>query len=303
MQRSMGTLSMEQKEFCYSLGPGQIVVKNSFRYPSPVFGLVPNIPPARFVSDSEVCEHNKILLSALPPIDPAYSSQESQKSDSSSICEPTRSPEKIINDNLKQLLMAVHLHQYKKTLTEIIKEAGLSAGTGSRIAKQCEKNGLIKSIQVSFKRGRPKYPILQKEAYEILGMQEKKPYGKGAGPLHILCQHLIADRLKKFKPVIELNRKDKFMDVAIETSERLLAIEVAMTAKNEKENIEKDLTQARADYVIVACKDAKTLEKVNGIISRMPPKFKTKSQAVTISDLLKQGSEDLIDSLTKGARL
>ncbi|MBI9093127.1 MAG: hypothetical protein JEZ12_28280, partial [Desulfobacterium sp.] len=172
MHKSLGNLSPEQKEFCYSLGPGQIIVKNSFRFPSPVFGQIPELPVARIVSDQEVLAHNENLLSRLPGVVPEYKPQERQETEDSAATAKEASA-KVINDNVKQFLMAVHLHQYKKTSTEISKEAGFSAGTGSRIAKMCEKEGLIKMISISFGRGNPKYPILLPEAYKLLGVKER----------------------------------------------------------------------------------------------------------------------------------
>ena len=285
MHKSLGNLTPEQKEFCYGLGPGQIIVKNSFRFPAPVFGQVPELPEAKVVSDQEVQAHNETLLSRLPDIVPEYRPEEKAEPKAE---EPktTEAPKQEIHDNIKQFLMAVHLHQYRKTLTEISKESGLSTGTGSRIAKTCEKDGLIKIVALPFGRGKPKYPVLLQEAYEVLGLKENTFYGKGAGPEHILYQHLIAEKFSEFNPAIERNRKDKFIDVALEIDDRLIAIEVAMTPANEQANLEKDIDLAKADFVIVACKDAKVLEKVRAIIQKLPETYSKKSTAILIQEML-----------------
>ncbi|MBI9077684.1 MAG: hypothetical protein JEZ02_19945 [Desulfatibacillum sp.] len=90
----------------------------------------------------------------------------------------------------------------------------------------------------------------------------------------------------EYKPVIELNRKGKFVDVAIENNDRLIAIEVAMTPTHERVNIEKDIDLAQADYVIVACKDAKVLDKVEAVIQNLPEPYSKKSRAILISEVL-----------------
>ena len=141
------------------------------------------------------------------------------------------------HENCKRFLMALYNCQYLKTLTEVCKIAGFSACTGSRIAKECVKKNFIKIIQVPFGRGRPKYPVILPEGYKLLGVQENIFNGKGASYEHTLYQHLIKEHFSEYKPIIELNRNGKFIDVAVETNEFLFALEVAMTAIHEKENI------------------------------------------------------------------
>jgi len=284
MHKSIGNLSDEQKEFCYGLDKGQIIIKNSLRFPEPVFGIVPEIPEAREVTDSEAIQNNELILSSFPDVIPRYVPEEKTEPETVSI-----------SDNIKEFLMVVNLNQYKKTLTEIYKLGNFSAGTGSRVAKDCEKKNLIKIIQVTFGRGRPRYPVLLPEAYKLLNIKEKKFYGKGAGFEHILTQHLIAEHFSDYKPEIELNRNNKFIDIAINTNELLIAIEVAMASVHEKENIEKDFAKAKADFVIVACKDKKVLKAVQEIIAKIPAKNKT--IALLVSELLNKKSDEVIDGL------
>jgi hypothetical protein len=208
-----------------------------------------------------------------------------------------------VSDDAKTWLMTASRWQYKKTVTEIQKLAGFPAGTGSRIAKECEKRNLVKLLQVTFGRGRPKYPVLLPEAYKILGIQEKKFYGKGAGYEHVLFQHLTAQNFEEFNPVIELNRGGKFVDVAIEANEKLIAIEVAMTAVHEKDNIQKDFSKANADFVIVACKDAKVLVQVQNTIADMPGHIRDKTRICLLAELLKKRPDEFIDSLAENNKL
>jgi very-short-patch-repair endonuclease len=193
--------------------------------------------------------------------------------------------------------MAVYFNQYQKTKIEVSDLAGFSRGSGSRIADKCEKMALVKNIGIGFRKGSPQYPILMPEAYEILGVKERKFYGKGAGHEHILCQHLIAGHLAGYKPTIELNRNDKFIDVAIEIDDILIAIEVAVTSVHERENIEKDIYRAKADFVIIACKNEKVLNEIKDILSNIDDDLKTKAKTCLVSEILNQEPEEFIQSL------
>ena len=219
---------------------------------------------------------------------------------------PAREQEKpdkdAVNDLQKQFLMAVHNSQYKMTLTETCKSAGLPAGTGSRIANGCVKENLVKIIQPPFGRGRPKYPVLLPDGYKALGVQEKKYFGKGAGHEHILYQHLIAELFSDYKPVIELFRNGKHIDVALETNEFLLAMEVAMSSVHEQENIEKDITLAKANVVIVACINDKILKDVQNIVSQLPENIKNITEACLISLLLKKNPDEIVNRHLKNRR-
>lgn len=206
---------------------------------------------------------------------------------------------KKIDDNAKDFLMAVNLYQFKKSLTEITKLANFAAGTGSRIAKSCEKKNMIKVIQLKNLRGRPKYPILTKKAYQILNIKEKKFYGKGAGSEHVLYQNLIKEHFKNYKPIIEFNKNEKFVDVAIKTDKFLLCIEVAMTSIHEKENIEKDFSIAGADFVVIACKDKKTLNQVKMINNKFPESTRIKTRVYLLSEILTCNPDEFIKELTE----
>ncbi len=297
MQHSMGIKDPAQKAYCYNIPPREAVIKFSARYQKPFTGKIPDFCIGdEVIKDELVILNNQRLLlnfKIQPRFNPTCATHEEQGNKPS---EPGLTlPEKEIDTKAHDLLMAINLHQYKTTLTEIYKLANLTAGTGSRIAKSLEKKNLIIIIKVSFGRGRPRYPVLLPEAYSVLGIKEKKFFGKGASYEHVLYQHLIAKHFVKFEPVIELNRDGKFIDVGIMANEKLFAIEVAMTASNEKVNIEKDFGLAKAHYVIVACRNEKVRDKVERIILAMPKIIQDKTEACLISELLNRKAEELVD--------
>ena len=191
-----------------------------------------------------------------------------------------------LNVDERRFLMCVYTYQYKATLTEIYSIIGFSASKGTRIVKKLERNLMIKIFSVVKGKGVSKYPVLLSEAYKLLNVEERKFEGKGCGYEHLIWQHILAGHFKEHKAVIELNRGNKCIDVAFEYEGRLIAIEVAITSAHEKENIEKDINLAKADIVIIGCKDEKVLSEVNAIISELNDDLKGKVRAFILSRIL-----------------
>lgn len=282
MQRSMGSFSDEQKDFFSKLTRGQIIIKNSLRFPEPLFGIIPVIPEPRVIAEQDVITNNERQIAEMPAIVPRYAPKKPE------------SDSKGTNSDEKDWLMAVNLNQYRKTLTEMHGIAGFSMCKGTRIAKKLEDSGMIKIVGIVKGKGVSKYPILLEPAYVLLGIEEKKFYGKGAGHGHVIWQHLIAEHFKEHKPEIELNKNGKFIDVAVHHEDKLIAVEVAMTSVNEKANIERDINLARADFVIVACRDKKVLQEAEAIISDLDGEFETRAKALLLSKILSMNLSDLI---------
>ena len=246
------------------------------------------------ISDEKIKEYNARILDKYP-IQQRYTPE--GKSACTVKDEATDDDKRSMNDEIKKLLAVVEINQYKKTLTSIGKLSGLTAGTGSRTAMVCEKQNLIKIIQVKFGRGRPKYPVLLPDGYKLLGIHKQMKKGRGAGYEHTLYQHLVMEHFFEFNTEIELNRKDKFIDVAIETNELLVCFEIAMTSVHEKNNIEKDFSLAKADYVVVACLNEKVHREVMEIIAQQPDKIRSHTKTYLIQDLLKSEPKEFISNL------
>jgi len=245
-----------------------------------------------FNDDDFIKQNNLRILSGFTfqPRYPHRSTQPKSKNSDTSKTAP-------LKDIYKQFLMIVNLYQYKVPMTEIYKVARLSAGVGTRVSQYCEKKNFIKVLQVKFGRGRPKYPVLLPEAYKALGIKEKKFYGKGAGHEHVLYQHLIARHFEDYKPIIELNKNDKFIDLGFYYQEQLICFEVAMTSTNEKINIEKDFTKANASLVVVACLDKKVRTKVQEYLFEIPELLRNKTRVVLLSELLGSKPDEFINNL------
>jgi len=213
-----------------------------------------------------------------------------------------KKPKKNLDTNTHKYLSAVHIHQYKQSQTEIVKLAGLSAGTGSRVAKQCVKNGYIKMARVSWGRGRPRYPVLTKKGYQFLGIKENKFFCKGAGDEHKVAQSQIAELFSKTNAgsvSIELNRNNKFIDVGVVSNDggKVLAIEIEMSSANIAQNIKKDINDAKALFVIVACKNEKVKNQAEKIVADLPKELSSRTEICLIGDFLKRDIKEVANKV------
>lgn len=186
----------------------------------------------------------------------------------------------------RRFLMCVSTYLYKKTITEIYSEVGFSACKGTRISKKLEKDLLIKIFNISKGKGVSKYPVLLGDAYSALNIEEKKFEGKGCGYEHLIWQHILAEHFKEYKAVIELNRGDKCVDVGFYHQEKLIALEVAISSAHEKANIEKDIGMAKAELVVIGCKNQIVLDEVNSIIHELDEGLKGRVKAFILSKIL-----------------
>lgn len=266
-----------------AMEPGQGIIKLAGRYVSPALLSFPYIEP-QYISEEQVDELNKndrILQDFLASV----KFRENH---------PIKTKEKEATDNkVKEWLIAVYQHQFKKAITEIAQIIGLPNSTCSRLNKTSVNMNLVKIIQV----GKSRYPILTKKAYKLIGLKEKKFFGKGAGKEHILFQHLISEKFKDLKPTIELYRGGKHIDVAFEYHDKLYAIEIELTSSHIKENIIKDIEMAKCDFVIVACKDGKVMQKAKSMISDLPNEMKTRTELFKTTELLKARADEILKGL------
>jgi len=194
----------------------------------------------------------------------------------------------------RRFLLSIWTYQYKHTLTEIYGIIGFSACKGTRIVKKLEREYLIKIFCIVKGKGISKYPVMLQDSYKLLDLEERKFEGKGCGYEHLIWQHILAGHFKDYKAVIELNRGNKCIDVAFECESRLIAVEVAISSAHEKENIEKDVNLARADLVVIGCRDEKILSEVNSIIQGLDENLRIKARAFMLSKILGMNAEELV---------
>jgi len=286
------------------LDVGMGIIKLSGRYPYPVVVKFPLVEP-KYITEEELDEMNaedETIRSLLKRVKPrevqkkrfvkVLQTGEEQRAQIKKISDPDN-----ITDKMKEWLAIVNIHQYRKSLVEINEAAGIPNSTGSRLNDKAEQMKLIEMINF----GNRKYPILLDKGYAALGVEPKNFYGKGAGRKHVLMQYLIAGHFQDYHPVIEKEIMRKSVDVVIQYNGSVVAVEVAMTSVNERQNIEKDIA-ANVDGLIIACDTGKLRQEVKQIISDFPGQ---KIMAITAAELLRKDPrqiiktiDDLIDNLS-----
>ena len=278
------------------LDVGMGIIKLSGRYPYPVVVRFPLVEP-KYITEEELDEMNaedKTIRSLLKKV----KSRKNQKKQFAKVLQTSEEPRTLIKkisareditDKMKEWLAIVNIHQYRKSLVEVNQAAGIPNSTGSRLNDKAERMNLIEVI----KFGNRKYPILLDKGYEALGVEPKTFYGKGAGRKHVLIQYLIAGHFQNYNPIIEKVIMGKSVDVVIQYNGSVVAVEVAMTSVNERQNIEKDIA-ANVDGVIVACDTGKVRQEVVRIISDFPGQ---KIMAITAAELLRKDPDQIIKEL------
>ena len=283
MQRNMGVFDNEERGYFPKLNQSEFEVIVEFaKRARPFVARILKKDLLEPMSKKELYENNEIIMQGFS--NPVLRGRE----------KPEEKKQEISNDERKWL-MAAYLNQFKKTVTEIHKIAGFSACKGTKIVKSCGSRNIMTVASIVRGKGVSKFAVLSDEAYSKLNLKPYNFRGKGCDYPHYIYQNLIAEHFKDFKPIIESNKGGKFIDIAIEHESRLIAVEVAMTSVNEKNNLFKDFKIAGAGNVIIACKDKKVKEEVMQIIAELPEEMRHKTNACLLSEILKRDLPELIN--------
>ena len=158
----------------------------------------------------------------------------------------------------------------------------ISASKGTRIVKKLERRGLVKKhrINVTGERGGiTVFLELTSEAYKALKFQPKKGIGIGAGFEHGFWQYHIAEALRSIREIeavtIEGMLNDKAIDILVVLNKERVAVEVAMSAVNEMNNIKKDIDKG-CSIVFIACRDKNVLSDVSKLTKSLDDEMRNK---------------------------
>jgi DNA-binding MarR family transcriptional regulator len=206
-----------------------------------------------------------------------------------------------LSDNEKKLIDAVFYLQnnIKFPKTEMYKISKLKQATASKTLKRLVEKGLVKEIKVKIKKGRgasSQFLILTDDAYKVTG-KEKISIGKGSGPEHNLYQIFTADHFNNYKPQIEKYVGEKSIDVAFEAYDQFICFEIQVSPVHIKENIEKDISMAKAHYVIIVSNDKAIQSKANAIIKELPEEIQKRTQNYLLSEILIRDPDELISEI------
>jgi chromosome segregation and condensation protein ScpB len=206
-----------------------------------------------------------------------------------------------LSNNEKKLIDTIFYLQNNKKFPkiEIYEISKLKQSTASKTLKGLVEKGLVKEIKIKIKQGRgasPEFLILLDDAYKATG-KEKKSIGKGASSEHELYQVFTADHFLNYNPKIEKIVGEKSIDVSLEAYERFICFEIQVSPFNIKENIEKDIFMAKADFVIIVSNDKTIQSKANALIKDLPEEIQKRTQNYLLSEILTQDPDELITKI------
>lgn len=195
---------------------------------------------------------------------------------------------------LNEILLNIRKYPFKEQKERItMLDLGSSSSTTDKLFKELEATGLVNRHEISFGRGRGHkvfYEITE-EGMEHAGMDDAEVPGSGSF-LHRFWQHTIKNYFesKGFKAEIEKRYGIKNVDVGVDMNGKKVAVEVELSPKNLKKNIERDF-QEGCELIIVAVKSKRALKEFKEKISYYNEERLRKIQFRVVTDFL-PGKED-----------
>jgi hypothetical protein len=295
----MGIYELEMTKLCHKLKEREIIAKFSKRYVEPFFARVPEFHlPEGTISDKEAYENNERILG---PREKTAERKESEHTKESVAGEEQQKKESQDKTEPKSEETAFLWDIYNRpyaSIKERYDTLKLSASKGDRIADSLIRKGLCRKhkINLGYRGGMTTFLELTPEGYEVIGVPVREHLSRGGGFEHDLWIGKISEHLKAVRSdwvvSVEKQLKGKFVDIMIEFQNKIVGLEVALTAIHEKINLEKDFLQAGCDYVIVGCKDDKVLKEVKKIAQDLNEEERSKVGVCLLHELLRCKSLD-----------
>jgi len=298
MRRSMGIYELEMTKMCHRLKEREIIAKFSKRYVEPFFARVLEVEniPSEWVSDKEAYENNERILGPRKKTTERKESKESEHTKESVTSEKQEKKESQDSNEPKSEETAFLWDIYNRpyaSIKERYDTLKLSASKGDRIADSLIRKKLCRKhkINLGYRGGMTTFLELMPEGYEAIGTPPKEHLSRGGGFEHDFWINKISEHLKALRSdwqvSTEKQLKGKFIDVTIEFENKLIGLEVALTAVHEKINLEKDFALCGCDYVIVGCKDDKVIEEVKKIAQDLNEGRRNKVGVCLLHELLR----------------
>lgn len=182
-------------------------------------------------------------------------------------------------------------------VVEIYQRCKFNTSKGNKLKQELIKLGYVLSLSIKISSGRggkTTILILIDKAWEAIGYQKPKMFGKG-GEYHKKFVSQIAHylRIKKYNPLIEYNLQGKQIDVVFEKDNQLIGIELEMSElsiPHAVTNYQKD-TEVGVNHVIFITPTLKLKKQLaKKILSEVqnPPKkisFMTLGEFITQQEI------------------
>ncbi len=301
-------LDTEQKEYDYQLKPGEGIVRRA-GHPHPfLVKFFPHTLPQR-IGDEEVQKHMQSLIAELDKnIVTAEKNELFEKGTEKKqeVDECHKENEKTVMDaDTEDISLTAeernYLHDVENrpyiSRTTRYKTLGLSLGSGHRIVKKLIEKKLLNThnVYLSPKGGTTILDSLTTLARELLELASKG-ISRGGSLLHDFMIWIVSQHLKKMRKdwnvAIERQINGKFCDIVIsfpENNTELIALEMETEADSQtiKNNMEKDINQAKCSLVILVLNGKKdTLNKATETLGDYPKEVREKVSFCLLSQIV-----------------
>ena len=148
-----------------------------------------------------------------------------------------------------------------------------------------------------------KFVELTPQGCEALAVTKASYPSRGGGFEHYFWQRRVSEHLRTLidrgEVSVERQINGVYIDVVAEFAEgRLLAIEIALTSTHERQNAERDLKEARCDWLVIACRDRRVLQGVETSLLDLHASLKERTRLCLLTQLMKWSLDELRDRKT-----
>lgn len=266
----------DQWEECFWLQPRTAIISMREKPAFKLFIPEVELPDHKLITDEMIADNNKRILGLVEQEESVGNNMPE------TICNGTVTHNQDVNNKsesnpqdktdeamqeAKKFLYAVHLKQFTASLSDLSKHLSYDNSKTSRIVKYLEDKKHIEITKIVNGRKHLKYPTLTESGYSLIDLKPDKPDSKGGGKGHTIRQYLFVEKLEKMGLNPEREKhlgENHHGDIVFFFDGKKIALEIAITSGNEKNNIENDL-RLGCDHVIIGCKDKKVLDEVQEI--------------------------------------
>jgi hypothetical protein len=258
MALSMG-LNLNQREIAYLLQTGEAVIKIASKDPIPL--KIPKIPVAKVVTDSELEERLKLVISQFR-VSPRHKPEKFvqhldhlariYKVKKKMLENETLASEEGLSQSALQMLIQIAQKPFL-SLTQRYRQLGLSVAKGVKLKEELLSLGLVKQVSVPLGKPGGEIMLLEltdrgKAIAEKMGIRIEEK-GRG-GVVHKFWQNKIKEYFEKQGKQAFVEYND--IDVFVKNGDSI-AVQVSLDYRGEVEDLKKALQSA--DAVISASAD------------------------------------------------
>lgn len=273
----------EQRDFCRAMQVNEAAVTIGERMPKSVLINVPYSAVDKSVDWAEVRRLMEPRLRKKFVVQPEIPFPEDKKSPDS-----TRISEADMAD-IKRCVVDVVNRPHILKSERLVDLFGPSVSKGQRIAKLCVLENYLKEygVHVGGRSGMTVLWRLRIKGYDLAGLPRQPLPGIG-DVKHQYLQYRVSQKLRGwgFSPQIEMARCGKHVDVGIDRGNKLVAFEIATSARNEVSNVRKDV-DAGFDRVVVLPENERVMNAVRRKFAReLEPCYAKHVRVISVPDFL-----------------